>query len=119
MPSCLSNAILATGQIPPVWDFNPFQQKHSDRPILDLQTRHSPEFVGVVRYQDQVPGHDLPGNQRVIGADGHPLDGQDGADFAGLPGVLLVEIQYLELQAVHQRDIARGALALERAVKQF
>ena len=91
----------------------------SNLPILNLQSRHPPEFIGIVRYQNQVSRYGLPGDQHVVGADRRSFDGQGGADFAGLARVFLVEIQDLELQAVHQRNIARGALALERAVEKF
>lgn len=70
--------------------------KISDRSILNLQTRYPPEFIGVVRYQNQLTCHDLPGNQHLVWTNGRSLDGQGGADFAGLPGVFLVEIEYLE-----------------------
>src|SRR5271165_3826820 len=91
----------------------------SGLPILDPQSRHAAEFVSIVSDQGQVACDRLSGDEHVVGADRRPLAGQQGAYLAGLPCILLVEVEDDEAERVDEGDIPVRLLALERAIEKL
>ena len=56
----------------------------------------------------QVAGEGLTGDQRIVRADGCSLVGKLGSDYAGQPGVGVVEGQDLEFETLDQREVPPG-----------
>ena len=61
----------------------------------------------------------LTGNQHVVRTDRRAARSEKGPDFSGLPRVVVIELDNLELQGINEGDIACGPLTLECAVIQF
>ena len=90
----------------------------SDLPVVDRQSRHAPELAAIVRRRRQPARHRLAGDQDIVRSDRLSPRGQHGANLAGLAGILAVELDDFETQAVDQPNVARHTPTLEGAMEQ-
>ena len=88
-------------------------------PVLDAEPRHALKLAGVVGDERQAAGQRLAGDQHVVGADRRAGCRQSRAQLARLARVLAVEVQHLELQGIHPREIFGRALPLVGPVEEF
>ena len=68
-------------------------------PVLNLQTGHAPEFVGVVGDEGQVVGEGNGGNQKIVGTDDCSQLRQMCPNPAVVVGGLIVEWKRIKLAA--------------------
>lgn len=85
-------------------------------PILDPQARHASEPGRVVRYQRQLAGPGLTGDQDAVRSDRRALRREVRTDLASMPRVILIELHHGELKCIHARHVLVDVPTLESAI---